>query len=272
MKINIKIVFLSILIALLMYPKTIEFLVQNVKSIYTAAKLNTISERRSIKTIDSGKAKVVFIFDDGWESVYTDAFGVLEKYGYSASISVIPANVGMKGYMTYEQLSKLYEHGWDLLNHSYSHTENAYDNPEGLLSDFNKARQWMKDRQIGNCSDMLIIPYGEVNPYLIKRMKEEGYKNIRTSDNIIMLDKYEIQYYHVNTVNLLTDISAQKAIELALQPREETNTIIFVLHKIEEGDDEYGMKYSLDKFERIVKFFDEYRDKYQVITYSQLFE
>ena len=209
-KINVKIVILSILIALIMYPETIAYLVSMGKNLNTARRLGTVTEKEAKITADTDKTRVVFIFDDGWESVYLKAGGIMEKYGYKASISVIPSLVGEKEYMSYEQLSRLQLKGWDLLNHSYSHEEKAYDNPDKLLADFNKAREWMKNRYMGKCSDMLIIPYGEINPYLINCLKAAGYRNVRTSDNIIILDKNKIEYFPVTTVNLLTNVSPGK--------------------------------------------------------------
>lgn len=270
-KINVKIVILSILIALIMYPETIAYLVSMGKNLNTARRLGTVTEKEAKITADTDKTRVVFIFDDGWESVYLKAGGIMEKYGYKASISVIPSLVGEKEYMSYEQLSRLQLKGWDLLNHSYSHEEKAYDNPDKLLADFNKAREWMKNRYMGKCSDMLIIPYGEINPYLINCLKVAGYRNVRTSDNIIILDKNKIEYFPVTTVNLLTNVSPGKVKDILAQSFEEPKTILFILHKIGEGDDGFGMIYGEDKLEEIIKFINEHEEEFEVINYSQLF-
>jgi len=270
-KVNMKILVLSILITALMYPKTIEFLINNGKNIYIARKLSTSTIQRNT-TVDADKTKIVFIFDDGWKSVFTEAYGVMNKYDYRASVSIIPTKVYEKEYMSYEELSELYLNGWDLLNHSYSHEEDAYDNPDELLSEFNRARRWMENRHFGNCSGMLIIPYGDINPYLIKQIKDAKFSNIRTSDNILILDKYEIEYYSVNTINLLTDVTVKEVEDRLTQTSSESNAILFILHKIGNEDDEFGMTYSKDKFEQIIMYINQHSDKFQVISYSQLFE
>jgi len=269
-KINIKIIVLSILISALMYPRVVYYLIDTGRDFSVAMRLSR-GVAKADTTIDSDKSKVVFIFDDGWESVYTEAYELFNCFNYTGSVSVIPSYVDEAGYMTYEQLAEIYMNGWDLLNHTYSHKEDQYNDPDQLLSDFNKARQWMENRYIGEQSHMAVLPYGQVNPYLIEKLKNNGYKNIRTSDNIIILDKDKIEYYHVTTINLLTDVTVSEAINKLRSALEEPKSIMFILHKIGEGNDGFGMTYSRSKLEQILVFIDQHKDKLQVISYSQLF-
>lgn len=270
-KLNMKIVILSILIALFMYPKTIDFLITSGKNMCVAYTLSTGIAQTNKITADSHKAKIVFMFDDGWISVYREAYGIMAKYNYTASISIVPSLIDEKEYMSYKQLSELYLKGWDLLNHSFSHKENTYNNPDELISDFNKARQWMKNRYIGNCSGMVVLPYGEINPYLVNKLKDAGYSNVRTSDNIIVLNKNIIEYYPITTINLLTDVTVNEVKNILTQKYDKSKPFILVLHKIEDRDDGFGMTYSKDKLKEIIMFINEHSDKFEVISYSQLF-
>lgn len=253
-----------------MYPSVIYYLIDTARDLSIAMRLSK-GVAKANTTIDSDKSKVVFLFHGGWESVYKEAYELFKHLNYKGSISVIPSRVGEVGYMTYEQLSEMYMEGWDLLNLSYSHKEDLYNKTDELLSDFNKARKWMKNRYIGEQSNMAVIPYGDVNPYLIEKMKNNGYKSIMTSDNIIILDKYKIEYLHVSTISLLTNVTVDEVIKKLMTALEEPKTIMFILHKIEDGDDGSDMKYSRDKLEQILMFINQHKDKLQVITYSQLF-
>jgi len=270
-KINIKIVVLSFFIALFMYPSTIGFIIRSGKNVNTARKLSAAAIQSNKVAADSDMTRIVFMFDDGWESVYSEAYEVMDKYGYTGSIPVIPSLIDEKEYMSYEQLSELYLKGWDLLNHSYSHKENTYENTNKLLQDFNRAREWMRNRYIGNSSDMVVLPYGEINPYLIGQLRDAGYRNVRTSSNIIVLHKNDIEYYPVTTISLLTDVTANKVKEILAQRVSEPQIIIFILHKIGDRDNGSGMTYSKENFEEIILFLNERSDELEVINYSQLF-
>jgi len=270
-KINIKVVILAVIISILMYPTTIESLSLSVKNIYIANKLSTSDITTNNSVVDSKKVRIVFMFDDGWSSVYSEAYDVLKKSNYKASVPIIPSLVDEKEYMSYEELSELYLQGWDLLNHSYSHKKNIYENTDKLFSDFNIAKQWMENRYLGRYSDMVVMPYGEINPYLISQLKDTGYRNIRTSDNIIILNQEQIDYLPVYTINLLTDVSVNEVKDLLIKENIETKIIIIILHKIADGDESYGMSYSKVKFEQVVNFIEENNDQFEVITYSEIF-
>jgi len=270
-RINLKIVVLSILVTILLYPKVFENLTEAGKNIFIIRKLSTAALPEVSTKAGSGKTPVVFVFDDGWESVYTEAYDVMNAYGYRGSISIIPSLTGKKGYMSYRQLSELYLQGWDLLNHSYSHIEMMYDSPDALLLDFTRSRQWMENRYLGKYSDMLIMPYGDINPHLIGQFKDAGYRNVRTSDNIILLDGYKTEYYPVSVINLLTDITVEEVAGLLEQRPEGNKPVIFILHKIGDRDEGLGMTYSRDRFEQIIQLINKLCGQFEVITYSALF-
>lgn len=271
-KINIKVIILSIFIAILMYPRTIEILIKSVRDIKTARILNSNTVKIDNTVIAPDKTKIVFMFDGGWASVYKDAYELMKKYSYKGNVSIIPSRINEQQFMSYQQLSDLYLEGWDLLNHSYAHREEIYDKTDKLLSDFNKARQWMQNRYIGRLSNMLVMPFGEINPYLIAQLKAAGYRNIRTAENIIKLDSYKIEYYPVMTINLSADITAQEVEALLTDTSYKSKVVIIILNKLGDKDDGSGMMYSKEQFEGILMFINQHSDEFQVINYSQIFK
>lgn len=271
-KINIKVVILSIFIAILMYPRTIEILVKSVSDIKTARILNSNTVKIDNTVIAPDKSKIVFMFDGGWASVYSDAYELMKKYSYKGNVSIVPSRINEQQFMSYQQLSDLYLEGWDLLNHSYTHREEIYDKTDRLLSDFNKARKWMQNRYIGRLSNMLVMPFGEINPYLIAQLKDAGYRNIRTSENVIKLDSYKIEYYPVMTINLSADITAQEVEALLTGSSYKSKVVIIILNKLGDKDDGSGMIYSIEQFEGILMFINQHSDEFQVINYSQIFK
>ncbi|MDR7855966.1 polysaccharide deacetylase family protein [Tissierella sp.] len=270
-KIKIKIVLLSFIVAILMYPRTITFLINSIKDFYIARNLSLNAIQSHSPTIDTDKTRILFIFDDGWKSVYSEAYDVMKEYGYKGSVCIIPSLTVEKEYISYRELAELYLDGWDLLNHSYSHKVNLYQNTDELLSDFNRARRWMDNRYLAKSSDMVVMPYGEVNPYLINQLKNEGYRNIRTSNNIIILDGLDTSYFPIKAINLLTDMTEYEVISQLKKTLNESKTVLLILHKIGDEDDEFGMTYSNDKLKQIIKFINEHNNDFEVITYSQLF-
>lgn len=65
---------------------------------------------------------VLITIDDGWKSVYTDAYPVLKAYGYPFTLYLYVRYVGVKGSsMTHEQLKEMMQHGATIGCHSWNH-------------------------------------------------------------------------------------------------------------------------------------------------------
>jgi len=277
-KINIKIVILSLLIAVFMYPKTLSLVASTAKNLYIAHTLN-INEglktdssnwQESSLTLDSNKTKVVVMFDGGWSSVFTEAYEIMKEFDFKGSVSVIPSQVDEEGFLSYGELAELYLDNWDLLNHSYSHAEKLINKSDELLSDFNRGREWMRNRSIGRNSDNVVVPYGEINPYLLKLLENNGYHSVRTSGNVIRLDKNKYYYYPVNVLNLSSGVTAKDVRNFLEQSLKDSRDVILIFNKVANTDDDSGMTYSINHFEEIIKLLVEMKDEFQVVTYSQL--
>lgn len=65
----------------------------------------------------SNPTKVANIIDDGEIEVWDWAYPELDEYGHTGTIGVISGSVGTEGYMSKEQLTHLWENGWELANH-----------------------------------------------------------------------------------------------------------------------------------------------------------
>jgi hypothetical protein len=77
---------------------------------------------------------VTQVFDDGFASDYIQA-DYMKKYGYSGVSAIISTEVGKPDYLSLEQLNSLYQSGWDISNHSYSHLQTYLTHGEQWIQD-----------------------------------------------------------------------------------------------------------------------------------------
>lgn len=68
---------------------------------------------------DRGAAAITF--DDGFASVYTEAYPVLRTYGMPATVFIVTDWVGAEGYMTWEQIRELAANGVAIGAHTRTH-------------------------------------------------------------------------------------------------------------------------------------------------------
>lgn len=81
---------------------------------------------------ENKKNMIVCTFDDGYEGVYLNAFPIMQKYGFTATVFVCPDLIGKSNawnhkdsccrfHMNKNMLDALYHHGWEIGSHGMSH-------------------------------------------------------------------------------------------------------------------------------------------------------
>lgn len=154
------------------------------------------------------KKSVVITFDDGYDNNFTEAFPVLKKMEFPATVFVQVDGVGRKGYMTWDDIQILIENGIEIGSHTLHHgflpdlseedvrkeiyeskavLENKLQRPIPLFSypggGFNaSARQHVIDAgYAGAVATHPGLKYPDLDPYALKRIRIS-----RTSDNLFV--------------------------------------------------------------------------------------
>lgn len=89
---------------------------------------DTASYVYQLNAPEPGQRVVCIVFDDGWQTQYTNALPILNYYGYKASFAIITSYVGTSwgagaglSYMTWNEIINLANQGNDIESHTYSH-------------------------------------------------------------------------------------------------------------------------------------------------------
>ena len=132
-------------------------------------------------------SKHIISFDDGYKSVYTHAFPIMKKMGFTGIAGIYPQFIGAGKAMTWTQLKDLIKNGWSIECHSYTHSNLAklYKRPLPQKSFLNKeivtSRKMLIDK-LGIKANFMIWPYGVYTDTTLKLAKETGYKGAMTVD------------------------------------------------------------------------------------------
>ncbi len=86
---------------------------------------------------------VVITIDDGYRSVYMEAWPVLKKYGYPFTVFVYTQNTENKhwNYMTWDQIKEMKAAGVDFQNHGFDHAHMAFKPSEMNLDEY---KAWIR--------------------------------------------------------------------------------------------------------------------------------
>ena len=130
---------------------------------------------------------VAITFDDAYESVHDQAWPMLEKYGWTATVFVNTDAVdqGHEPYMDWDQLRELAEAGFALGNHSASHAhllerESGESDAEWrrrVTQDIRRAESRILD-ETGLGTRLFAYPFGEDSTELAGLIDSLGYRGL----------------------------------------------------------------------------------------------
>src|SRR5919205_2566765 len=134
----------------------ITFLMGVVAAIATpnVAYSQSISSAPSNAGINTGNNNkvVVLNFDDGYESQYTNAKPILDKYGYKATYYIVCNYVGNSGRLTWEDIAALSKEGYDIGSNTMNHADLSKTSKKETEFEVGGSKQCLLDHGINTSS------------------------------------------------------------------------------------------------------------------------
>ena len=117
---------------------------------------------------------VVITFDDGYRDVYTQAFPILQRLGFTGVVYMIAGQVGVGKYMDSGELSDLAAAGWEIGSHSWTHI--SLRSPAAKLPrEIDESRRALK-KLLHVPIETFAFPYGLTSKYVTGLVKEADYQ------------------------------------------------------------------------------------------------
>lgn len=158
----------------------LDFLEKNNFRVIDIAELNTYLNSES--GLPDGA--VIITFDDGYRSIYSEAFPRLKKRGWPFTVFVNskPHDEKNPRFMTWKQLKEMSKHGATIANHTDSHLHmirrETNEDTTAWLARMEKEIDFAEKRiedEIGRSAKYFAWPYGEYNSELANLLKKKKY-------------------------------------------------------------------------------------------------
>ncbi len=213
---------------------------------------------------------ITITFDDNSPTIYTEAFVRMSLLDLKGSHACITGNINGGGLITTAQIQALYDGGWDIVNHTNSHSDlttlSAVD-AEAQVSDAYDTlilNGWTRGAQ------EFVAPFNALNEELIHMIK--GYARSCTSStynsNLFDRNRSPIDRYRINRQGIGTS-----SVETAKDWIDETIEKNYYLHLYFHGiEDPIGGTYPPDMFQEVIEYIAAKRDAglVRIMTQSQL--
>ncbi len=151
---------------------------------------------------EGNNKRIAITFDDGYESVYQNAFPVLKRYGFSAIIFLITGYTGKENlweagfgrkfkHLSWEQIQEMKESGFQFGSHTVNHSDLTRLNQKSLEYELKKSKEIIEDK-LNQEVRSLSYPFGRHNQLVRTEAKNAGYKAAFTLTSEISANPFAV--------------------------------------------------------------------------------
>ena len=162
------------------FEKNIKLLIE--KKYYSATLDEVYNYINGKKTLPD--KTVHLTFDDGYKDNYSEAFPILKKYGFKATVFLITSQVGLLGHLNWEEILEMQDSGIiDFESHTHSHPRYFLMKPskQELIDDIMLSKNIIKGN-LKKESKYFCYPYGEYDELYVDVLKSAGFLGGLTLD------------------------------------------------------------------------------------------
>jgi len=150
------------------------------------------------------KKSVLITFDDGYEDNYTNAFPILKKYKFKATIFVITGYIDKsKHFLSSAQLKEMQSNGIDIESHTNLHDKLGTCTYDSQLKTLKTSKDYI-EKTLNKTVRYISYPFGSYNLDTLKAVNAAGYKMAfttngrwaNTSNGILTLNRVFISGFH----------------------------------------------------------------------------
>lgn len=191
--------------------------------------LNVNDRNQSITPFNGGLVSVTF--DDGWQSIYSQGFPLLERYGINTTQYISTGVIASPDYMSWDQLVHLQQGGHEIAAHTHTHADLTKLSAEELTFELTEPKRILA--ALGPVSHMA-SPYNAHNQ-AVRAAIAKVYASHRTTDWPYINTKSNLDPYRILAFTVLSTTSVDEIEDLLAQAKAQNGWLVLVYHELSNG-------------------------------------
>lgn len=200
-------------------------------------------------------------FDDGWESIYSEAAPIMSRYDIVSTQYILPGTFADKNYMSVDQVSSLKQAGHEITSHTYSHRKLTSLSSSDVAQELELSKQILQKYNLIDNEPNFAAPLGAVNPTVTNAISKQYYSSRNTYGNIAngidamdvnlagSFDRYNIMGYSAGQYTTDDDFRAAIAYTQA-----NNGWFVPIYHQIDYSGERYSVTpETFERHMRIIK-------------------
>jgi peptidoglycan/xylan/chitin deacetylase (PgdA/CDA1 family) len=187
-------------------------------------------------------------FDDGWESIYTEAAPLLTRYGVRSTQYVIGGVQGNMAYMNLEQVKHLQNSGQEIACHTMTHPDLTTLSNDSLVHELHDC-QTVLSKDLGLIREFA-SPYGHSDTRTLPVIKQY-YRSHRNTDGDITngVNQFDVNTpaqfdtYNIIGVTIRHDTTVEQLKAAVAYAKANNGWLVLTYH---QADDETGSTFAVD--------------------------
>lgn len=191
---------------------------------------------------------ITVTFDDGWESVYTTALPLFQKYGIPTTQYVLSGVSDDERYLSVAQIKNLQKLGHDIGCHTVDHADLVTVNDDQLKHELKDCKTTMEE-ELGTKVVDFASPYGSSNDKTMAAIKNI-YRSHRNTNGDITTNGVSDQdvnmrngfnVYDIQAITLRRETTIEE-LQRAIDYTVKNNAwLVLNYHDVEEGGSKFGL-------------------------------
>lgn len=146
----------------------------------------TVNLKHLLKKTSADRKRILITFDDGYESIYNNAYPIMQGFEQSGCVFIITGFVGEKNkwdyslgkrfqHLSWEQIQEMQRYGFEFGSHTVSHRDLTKLKPPYVKYELEKSKKTLEDK-LGKAIIALSYPFGRFNEQVQEIAQNVGYK------------------------------------------------------------------------------------------------